>query len=289
MENLLACPLCRGSEIAVTDAACRLFKCHSCELVFDNPRPTLEEIRSYYSRPGQYDGWLAKEKERESLWRRRLAMVLQYASPGSLMDVGAGIGQFLALARPHFSSVIGTEISATAALIASDKFGIEILTGTVDEIDFSGRLVQNLTMFHVLEHVPDPLALIRKAHSLLSPEGILFIAVPNEIYSLRNMARRCLNRLGVSRIRYSGKLGVPPITLDGSLAEIHLSHFSPGVLENVLAKEGFTLLESSLDPYYAENGLRLAINSFYFALCRMIHKITGRNFYETLWIVAKKQ
>lgn len=289
MENLTSCPLCRDSEIVVTDAECRLFMCCSCNLVFDNPRPALEEIRSYYSRPNQYDDWLAKGKERESLWRRRLAMVLRYATPGSLMDVGAGIGQFLALARPHFNSVIGTEISATAALIAADKFGIEVLTGTVDEIDFSGRMVQNLTLFHVLEHVPEPLALIRKAHSLLTPEGILFIAVPNEIFSLRNMVRRCLNRLGVSRISYRGKLGIPPITLDGSLAEIHLSHFSPGVLEKILAKEGFTLLESGLDPYYAESGVRLVVNSFYFAACRMIYMVTGRNIYETIWIVAKKQ
>lgn len=289
MEKLDDCRLCCSSKISVIDAACNIYRCNDCGYLFDNPRPTAAEIIEYYSKPMKYDAWLEKEAERNRLWHRRLLKVLKYKKPGTLLDVGAGTGQFLNIAKIYFTGVYGTEVSESAVDVAYDKYGLKLVRAQIEDADFAELKFDNICLFHVLEHVPDPGSVLRKCRDLLVPEGILYIAVPNEIFSLRNMVRRLLNRAGFSRIRYSGELGIPLITLDGSLAEIHLSHFSPGVLENVLAREGFIVLEAGLDPYYAESGLRLAINSVYFAICRAILRGTGRNLYETMWIVARKQ
>ncbi|MEI7817060.1 MAG: class I SAM-dependent methyltransferase [Desulfuromonadales bacterium] len=289
MEKLDSCTLCCNNKFSVIDPACNICRCETCGYVFDNPRPESEEIIEYYSKPMKYESWLVKEDDRNKLWQRRLIKVLAHKKSGTLLDVGAGTGQFLNIAKKYFTDVYGTEVSESAVHVAHDKYGLELIRSQIEDADFDAVTFDNICMFHVLEHVPNPRSVLLKCRDLLAPEGILFIAVPNEIHSLRNIVRRLLNRSGISRIRYSGVLGIPLITLDGSLAEIHLSHFSPGVLEDVMAMEGFTILETGLDPYFVSSGVGAVIDSVYFLFCRVIYMITGLNLYETMWIVARKQ
>src|SRR5207248_9114315 len=66
-------------------------RCGSCGYVFDNPRPTIDELVAFYSQPAKYDSWLHASKARDALWARRLKRLLPYKAAGNLLDVGTGI------------------------------------------------------------------------------------------------------------------------------------------------------------------------------------------------------
>jgi hypothetical protein len=118
---------------------------------------------------------------------------------------------------------------------------------------------------------------------------MLFIAVPNEIDSFRRRVRKLKNSLGLKRGRFEGVLGIPRIRLDGSLNEIHLSHFTERSLSAALTRHGFDVVETSPDPYYVSKGFREMADTGYYMVCSLIKMITGRNVYDTFWIVGRKR
>jgi 2-polyprenyl-3-methyl-5-hydroxy-6-metoxy-1,4-benzoquinol methylase len=285
-ELLHQCNLCDSATLDVLDAHCNITQCRSCGYVFDNPRPTLQALINFYSKPGKYDSWLVELGPRERLWRRRLRKIRSTKKPGTLLDVGTGIGQFLSLARNDYSEVHGTEVSATAVEIAREKYGLSLFHGTIDDLVPQGRTFDNITLFHVLEHVPDPKAMLKTCHALLAPGGCLVIAVPNEVASLRGFKRRLFSRL--STPADGGSLGLPRLTLDGSISEIHLSHFSPPVLARLLAATGFSVLANTLDPYYVRTGPRRLKADFFYYACLLFRNIFGLNIYDTILMIARK-
>ncbi len=288
-EYLFRCCICGSSDISIIDSISCIASCQTCGYVFDNPRPSPGEIDSFYSRPVQYDEWLGQLPERENTWRLRLKAVRRHSVPGSLFDVGAGVGQFIALAQCFFTSVFGSEISSTAVAIAKKNYGLDLVAGRIESIDFGGKKYDNITLFHVLEHMHEPGVSLKRCWELLNPGGMIFIAVPNELDSLRRHVRKLLHSLGLKQIRYEGVLGISKIRLDGSLSEIHLSHFTGKSLANALDKYGFDVVEQGMDPYYVSKGWQEVIDSTYFNICSFFKKITGMNVYNTLWIVGRKR
>ena len=289
LETLQACPLCEGNNIRALDTSANICVCEPCGYVFDNPRPTLDELISFYSQPAKYDSWLAEEEARDRLWRRRLRLLLPSLKPGSLLDVGTGIGQFLNIAKPFFSSVGGTEVSESAIRIARGKYGLNLIRGEIQAIDFKGEQFDNVTVFHVLEHVPNPRLVIERCAQLLTPGGILVIAVPNDVLSLRTKKNRLLRALGVKEFRSLGRLGLPRLALDGSMEEIHLSHFTPGSLHALTERLGFSVLWDTLDPYYVRNGWAERKHRMFYECSRAVNSLVGVNLYDAILIVAKKR
>jgi len=289
LEAIDICNVCHSKDVTVLDGASNICRCAECGFVFDNPRPSPEDLVGFYSRPSKYDSWLADAEARDRLWKDRVSRLLRTRKPGSLLDIGAGIGQFLVHARPHYTTVYGSEISNTAIEIAFQKYGLSLYRGTIETIDFAGRVFDNLTLFHVLEHVTDPTALLRRCYSLLIAGGVLVIAVPNDLNSLRARIKRILCRLGLKQSQHGGSLGLPRLTLDGSLDEIHLSHFTPGVLKRLLRECGFTTIDVGLDRYYVTIGKARITQDIYYALCSLVHSLFRVNLYDTILVIAHKQ
>lgn len=289
MERLTFCLLCGSNKLIEPDCESDLNHCAACGYVFHNPRPTSQEIADYYSSPSKYDGWLVAGEERNKLWQRRLKKLLRHNAGGDLLDIGTGIGQFLQLATPYFASLTGTEVSASAASIAREKYGLAVINDALEQIDFGERQFDVITIFHVLEHVHDPVAVVRKCQNLLQDDGLLLIAVPNELQAFRQKIRRVLSRLGVLKSRFHGKLGIAPLVLDGSLDEIHLSHFTPAVLASMVKKQGFTIIENGLDPYFVSHGAAQYFQRAYYEVMNCVWKLTEQNCYDTIWLIAKKQ
>jgi SAM-dependent methyltransferase len=287
-ETIKSCQVCRSEDILVIDKKCEISQCASCGFIFDNPRPSFEEIQVYYSKPTKYNFWLDNLDQREKLWKRRLKRVNKWKKTGILLDIGSGIGQFLNAARNDFKEIYGTEISHSAIKIAKERYGLDILPGSIETIDFSGMKFDNITLFHVLEHVGDPLAMIRKCHFLLNEGGILFIAVPNDIRSFKAKGKEMLRKTGIIRSSSNGIYGLPKIVLDGSVDEIHLSHFTTEVLRSLLLRQGFEILETSMDPYFISTGIHRAFQEVYYRTNGVILAISGHNLYDTIWVVARK-
>jgi ubiquinone/menaquinone biosynthesis C-methylase UbiE len=289
LEYLNKCNLCESEDILSIDNDHNIFKCHHCGYIFDNPRPTFDEVTNFYSREDQYDGWLKEEKGRGALWQRRLKMVKKFKNTGTLLDIGAGIGQFLYFAKDDFA-VEGTEISESAIKVAKQKYGLSLKKGQLDDIDFGGSRFDVLTLFHVLEHVPDPSQLIKRCYNLLNQQGVLIIAVPNEIDSfIARPIKRLFSVFRIHSFRKYGVFGLPKVELDGTLGEIHLSHFTVSSLRKLLTKKNFAVVKDTLDPYYVATGILKVIHDLLFLIFLTIKRISNSNLYDTIWIVAKRK
>lgn len=286
MEEVCACCICANRNIEQVDPECNLCRCRQCGYVFDSPRPSEEEIVAFYSRAEKYDSWLSDVRGRDDLWQRRLKMLLPYRVPGNLLDIGAGIGQFLHHAKPHFTEVAGTEVSQSACRIAAERYGLKILNGQVEELELPDGSCDNVTLFHVLEHVPHPERLMRKCRDLLRPDGVLLIAVPNDVLGWGSLIKKLGRKIGLGPFqKFSRVLG---ISRAGTSKEIHLSHFTPQVLRTLVRNAGFEIVQEGLDPYYVATGLRKLSHSTYYSVHRALFALFGVNRYETIWLIARK-
>jgi SAM-dependent methyltransferase len=161
----------------------------------------------------------------ESTWtaaRDKCAWVRHGARAGSaLLDVGANFGYFVKEASQWFDAR-GLEPSPPAVAWARDHLQAPVELGSIDEErpDFAGRF-ETITMFDVIEHLPDPRAALVRCHGYLAPRGRLFITTP-DIGSL--MARL---------------LGRQWYYID--FVE-HVSLFSKATLTRLLADTGFAVV-----------------------------------------------
>ena len=285
-DIVLACNICGSEQITKVDPEFNFCRCDSCGYVFDSPRPSFAEINAFYSQAGKYNAWLKEERARDTLWKRRLKKLLRCGAAGRLLDIGAGYGQFLHHAQSFFSEVAGTEISASAIAIAKEKYGFSLLAGRVEDIDLPPESFDTITLFHVLEHVPDPCKLVHRCQTLLRRQGTLAIAVPNDVLAWTSRIKKIGKQLGLKPFqKFSPRLG---ISRAGTSHEIHLSHFTPPVLRRLLENSGLHVIEESLDPYCASRGLRLLLDSAYYAGHRILHAALKINRYDTIWMVARK-
>ncbi len=288
-ESLDQCILCSSKNIRLYRSEINLSVCNDCGLIFDNPRPTLASIQHYYSQRGKYDTWLEREPVLMRQWDMMLTRILRWIQSGRLLDVGAGIGFFLSLARQHFE-VEGTELSSEAVRLALEKFDLSLINSELEKIKFD-QPFDIITMFHVLEHLPYPNKTIEYCRTLLKSGGLLYIAVPNEpFYSLRRLLPALFSALGFNKFRSFHRCGFRKIDFS-ELDELHLSHFSEPILKNYLKNNGFTIIDSNMDPIDAfmfRRGLLQYLRWFIYALSYGFRFLTRLNTYNSLWVVAKR-
>jgi len=161
-------------------------------------------------------------------WRYILGTLQRYTAAPKLLDVGAGNGYFVYLARTEFGMPAdGLEISAAEADYARETFGVELLRGDLSVV--TGRY-DVITSFNVLEHVKEPTSLLDEMTERLAPGGLLVITTPNPA---------CIHR----RLRGLSKWNMvcPPH---------HINLFTRAALQEMLARKGFEVLEySTLSTY----------------------------------------
>lgn len=154
----------------------RLFRCEACGFKFCDPRfaggslfyAELEQQKTAYYPPE------VPEFTRTLRWARE-------RNAKSVLDVGCGEGAFLDLAKNAGMTVTGIELNYLAADVCRKK-GHTVHTRMVADLlaEKGFPKFDLVTIFQVLEHVPDPVSFLIEAAKFLKPTGCLSVAVPNE-------------------------------------------------------------------------------------------------------------
>jgi 2-polyprenyl-3-methyl-5-hydroxy-6-metoxy-1,4-benzoquinol methylase len=108
-----------------------------------------------------------------------LARLERCTSPGRLLDVGCGNGILLEVAVRRGWTAEGVELSSYAAGLARERTGLMVHEGTLDKLALEPLSYDAVTLTQVIEHLVDPLDLLRRAAALLRPGGLLLVATPN--------------------------------------------------------------------------------------------------------------
>jgi len=280
-ERVEACDICGGTRLSTVDASANVVQCQACGHRFVNPRPSQQEISAAYSDPHFYDGWIEDETGRQEMWRKRLALVRKRTRGTRLLDVGAGIGAFIALAQAQGWTVSGTEVSTSARNLARQRLGLELLYGQAEDLRLPARAFDVVTLWHVLEHVPSPSRLLRACEQALVPGGFLVVAVPNDGDAafipnrLKRVVLGAFGRQRPPRVRYER-------LRPGS--EIHLSHFTLPVLRRLLESTGFVVRWVSVDDHYTMPNPRTDVRV---GVYRAVRRFTGVNLGQAMVVVAE--
>jgi 2-polyprenyl-3-methyl-5-hydroxy-6-metoxy-1,4-benzoquinol methylase len=228
INSLRKCPVCHSGDhwIRYCTGPFYIVTCRACSLTFNaNPPDEGGLYERYYEvlpeESSRYDAHAPVESVRElfhiNSWRCRAVRSLK--TKGSVLDIGCGPGYFLKTISESGFAVRGVEISKAAAEFGRERFGLDICQGTMDDCMATGGKFDVITLWHVLEHFPDPVDVLRKVRALLATDGIALVEVPN-LHSLKFM---------LSREKWSG--GNDPL--------YHRSFFCAKTLQQCLQEAGF--------------------------------------------------
>jgi len=159
--------------------------CEGCRLVrlkMDRPRGIWRELAyggSYYGDGySKFTGAIQVLREL-SAWRRAREVSALFQRPGKALDIGCGEGLFLNSMKQLGWSVAGCETGGQAASRAEEVLGQPIHRGEFETMDGSPGPWEVVMLWHVLEHVSDPVGLLRRIAGALAEGGLLILAVPN--------------------------------------------------------------------------------------------------------------
>lgn len=228
------------------------------DMLITHPQPSLDKLPSYYESVDYISHTDGNKSFLEKMYqfvksialKNKLNLINSESQRGKILDIGAGVGDFLSVAKKDGWEIIGVEPSEKAKAIAKNK-GVTF----VESInDLENNSFDVITMWHVLEHVPDLENQIKELKRLIKPSGTIFIAVPN------------FNSFDA---KYYGSFwaayDVP----------IHLWHFSKTAIKKLFAKENLEL----------QKVLPMKFDSFYVSLLSEKYK-TGKMNFITAFLIG---
>ncbi|MBU2575014.1 MAG: class I SAM-dependent methyltransferase [Elusimicrobia bacterium] len=227
----IACPICSLSDnefflsgrdyLSSYTRRFTLVKCAGCGLIYLNPQKELEDAQALY-RPDYYRSVKKVSRILEALFLQERKGIVEGSgkSSGTMLDIGCGTGEFLKIMKAGGWETAGVDPSEERNKRSTDDN--KIYSADLMEIKFGEQSFDVITLWQVLEHLPDPDRYLAETHRLLKKDGILVLSVPN------------INSL---QARLSGarwfNLDLPR----------HRWQFTPETLQKMLDKTAFRLKE----------------------------------------------
>lgn len=234
LETVNKCELCGSDDAERVLASCGirqkctreylLVKCRKCGLVYTDPRPTKESILSYYLDTD------TEKTERKPMLHERFYFNLFRSVPlkqrGSLLDVGCGSGRYIYILREKGWDAKGIDIAYTD--YGRKELGLDIYEGNLLKANFPSESFDAVTFWWTLEHMYEPLSMLRETCRILKKNGVLIVGVPN----IESLEARIFKR-------YWFHLFLPK----------HMYQFSPDSLTMLLNKAGFDKVKIRHDMF----------------------------------------
>ncbi len=197
----------------------RIFECAGCGLL-SSAGPSEEKLLAAYAEV-EDSLYLQEEEGRLATFHRRLKRLEKlHRPPGRLLDVGAYTGALVAVALERGWRAIGVEPSRWAVAQARAR-DLVVLEGTLESSGLADESFDVVTMWDVIEHVFNPLSLLRSAARVLKPGGIVVV----HTMDAGSLAARLM------RGRWPW------------LMEMHLHYFTRRTLAKALEQSGFGVVE----------------------------------------------
>ncbi|MQP23948.1 methyltransferase domain-containing protein [Flavobacterium sp. LMO8] len=228
------------------------------QILKTHPQPTLDKLGSYY----EFEDYISHTDGKRTLFekmyhfikrkaiRDKVSLINSYQPlKGRILDIGAGTGDFLLEAKNQNWEILGIEPNDKAKGIAVGK-GIKF-GDTIEKLESNSFDV--ITMWHVLEHVPDVEHQVAELKRLLKPSGTIIIAVPNFKSYDANHYKEFWAAYDVPR---------------------HLWHFSKTAIENLFDKQNMNI--EDIKPMW--------FDSFYVSLLSEKYKTGKMNFISGFFI-----
>lgn len=243
---LINCPVCDTREFSVTyepwvdetdpsklygaasgiPGTQRLVTCKHCGLLYENPRFPADVIIQGYmaSNDAGHDSQHAMRAD--SFFRALKKLSRHLPSAGAkVLDIGTAGGAFLDAATRFGYDAWGMEPSRYLVEKGKER-GVKIEQGVIENHTFAKSSFDMVTLWDVLEHVPDPRDALTRIRELLRPGGILLINFPD---------------IGTWQARIAGRRF-------WWILSVHLQHFSPATIRNICNRTAFDAFH--FQPYW---------------------------------------
>ncbi|MGE3173148.1 MAG: class I SAM-dependent methyltransferase [Planctomycetota bacterium] len=236
--EILRCQLCGGDghRTKFRDGPFSVRECTACGLVYVTPRLSGEALAKVYGegywksdnpKSRGYADYAREASLYLKTFQRRMALVRDWIPQGGrVLDVGCAAGYFMQVMREHGHKVLGVEPSAAIATIARQELGehavfVGDLADAPQELGYRDGAFDLITLWDVIEHIPDPQATLRRLRAMLAPGGRLLLET-------QNVNSRWARLLGRRWHHYKH--------------EEHLYHFRPETIRRLLQDCGFRVL-----------------------------------------------
>jgi 2-polyprenyl-3-methyl-5-hydroxy-6-metoxy-1,4-benzoquinol methylase len=262
-----------------------IVSCETCDFTFTNPRPKEEGLGEYY----KSDMYISHTNNTKGLFNWIYQTVRKYAIGTKVnllkktsqkknhLDIGCGTGEFLNACQKAGYNTRGIEPSVIAREQAINNFKLSV-SGNTNLDQFQKEEFDSISMWHVLEHVPNLNETIAEFGRILNENGKVIIAVPNHKSWDANYYKECWAAWDVP---------------------IHLWHFSKETIEKLFEKHNFKLKESKsmlFDSFYVsllseefKTGKKKLISGFLIGLIsNIVGILTKRGCSSTIYVFEKK-
>lgn len=230
------CILCNASSFHIVHRKdqWQYLSCRNCNLVSVHPRPTSQEVTRHY------EDYLPTQSKEIEQWKSMMRVVIDKSAnlvesrvknrKGRLLDIGCGYGFFLQEMKVRGWKVEGLEIAEVGREYTKDKWAIPVHSQPLEDLALSPNLFDAITLFYVIEHIIDPLTLLKEVKRILKPAGLVLLRWPHSTPLVK-------------------MLGPLSQKLDLYHTPYHLYDFSPKTIKILLNLGGFEKIETTIGGY----------------------------------------
>ncbi len=220
----IKCPVCTTESFSAWGRVdiYNIERCQGCGLGITSPFPEQKQLvainQETYLLEQRITTYRSRYEYFKKRYQRQLHDIKSFKPSGKLLDIGCNIGVFLSEARAASFETTGIELNRECAEYAQSHFNLSVHSDYLDNIAFEADSFDVVTMYDVLEHIPDLHSMLAEIRRVLKPGGLLVVQSPNLDSLMADLSKSAWGWLS------------PPD---------HLYHFTPGALSSLLVQTGY--------------------------------------------------
>lgn len=248
------CPFCNSKnlKIKIRTKLLTVIVCNKCNLHFvPRFKNKKENLSRYYDGLNFNDIIAYYGPYRRNIFKKNWNTIKKWNKSGSALDIGCSFGWFLETAPKNWK-VTGLEPSESVAKFARSS-GFNVIVESDEFLEKHKLTYDLITLWNVIEHLPDPKNSLLRIKKCLRPNGVIGISFPNRL--------GIYNRLAYLAHKLSGdRINTPiHVMFQVERSTPHLFHFTVNDVKKLLNLSGFKIIKEDIQPIIDFNNLDLRL------------------------------